>query len=265
MNQASEPVRDDELHAFVDAQIDAARVPAVLAWLQAHPEAAARVLQWQAQRVGLRQLARAIDVGETPAALTDVVVAAAARARRRSRWPQAAAVLLLVTAAVAGGRYWERTATHDAPAAMAASPAFVRDAVAAHAVFVPDQRHPVEVTAADEAHLVQWLSRRLGAPLKLPSLARYGYQLLGGRLLPGQGTPRAQFMYENAQGARVTLYVAVFEPGQAPDATAFRSLRSGGEESFFWVEDRFGYALSGNVDGHQMQALAREVHGQLER
>lgn len=182
-------------------------------------------------------------------------------------------MLLLVTAALAGGRYWERTertqrtaaATAEPPAAMAASPAFVHDAVLAHAVFVPDKRHPVEVSAADEAHLVQWLSRRLGSPLKVPSLARYGYRLLGGRLLPGQGTPRAQFMYENAQGSRVTLYVAVFEPGQAPDAAAFRSVRTGGEESFFWVEDRFGYALSGNAGGPDMQALAREVHGQLER
>ncbi|HOM14615.1 MAG TPA: anti-sigma factor [Rubrivivax sp.] len=268
MSEVSERVDDDELHAFVDAQIDAARLPAVLAWLQAHPDAAARVLQWQAQRLQLRQLARSIDVGDTPAALTDAVALAAARARRRTRrtlWPQAAAVLLLVAAALAGGRYWERWAAADAPAALAASPAFVHDAVLAHAVYVPDKRHPVEVGASDEAHLVQWLSRRLGSPLKVPSLARYGYRLLGGRLLPGEGTPRAQFMYENAQGSRVTLYVAVFEPGQAPDAAAFRSVRTGGEESFFWVEDRFGYALSGNAGGPDMQALAREVHGQLAR
>lgn len=76
---------------------------------------------------------------------------------------------------------------------------------------------------------------------------------------------RAQFMYENTQGLRVTLYVAVFEPGQAPDSTSFRSARVGDEEAFYWIEDRFGYALSGNVNGPDMQALAREVYGQLER
>jgi anti-sigma factor RsiW len=166
---------------------------------------------------------------------------------------------------VAGGRYWGESADPHVPAAMAASPPFVREAVLAHAVFVPEKRHPVEVAASDEAHLVQWLSRRLGAPLKVPSLAKQGYQLLGGRLLPGDGTPRAQFMYENAQGSRVTLYVAVFEKGQAPDSVSFRSVRVGGEESFYWVEDRFGYALSANVNGTDMQALAREVWGQLER
>ena len=72
-------------------------------------------------------------------------------------------------------------------------------------------------------------------------------------------------MYEDAQGLRVTLYVAVFEPGQARESTSFRSARVGDEEAFYWIEDRFGYALSGNVNGPDMQALAREVYGQLER
>jgi anti-sigma factor RsiW len=193
------------------------------------------------------------------------VTNAAARVRRRAVWQQAAAVLLLVTLGVTGGHYWGQSEALQMPATMATSPAFVREAVLAHAVFVPEKRHPVEVAAADEAHLVQWLSRRLGAQLKVPSLAKEGYKLLGGRLLPGDGTPRAQFMYENAQGTRVTLFVAVFDKGQAPDAVSFRSVRIGGEESFYWVEDRFGYALSANVDGSDMQALAREVYAQLER
>ena len=264
MSDPTDRVDVSELHAFVDGQIDASRLPAVLAWLHAHPDDAARVLQWQAQRVQLRQMARAIDLDETPAVMNDVVSRAAAGTRRRTLWQRAAAVMLLVAAGVAGGRYWGQIAYLDAPT-MAASPSFVRDAVLAHAVFVPEKRHPVEVTASDEAHLVQWLSRRLGSPLKVPSLARHGYRLLGGRLLPGEGTPRAQFMYENAQGARVTLYVTVFEPGQTPDSTAFRSVQSAGEESFYWVEERFGYALSGNVNGPDMQALARDVYAQLER
>jgi anti-sigma factor RsiW len=265
MSEPAVRISDEELHAFVDAQIDASRLPAVLSWLEADPADAARVLQWQAQRVQLRQMARAVDPGGTPAALASVVTNAAASVRRRVVWQQAAAVLLLVTLGVTGGRYWGESALPQVPLAVAASPSFVREAVLAHAVFVPEKRHPVEVTAADEAHLVQWLSRRLGAPLKVPSLAKQGYRLLGGRLLPGDGTPRAQFMYEDAQGARVTLYVAVFDKGQAPDAVSFRSVRVGGEESFYWVEDRFGYALSANVDGPDMQVLAREVYGQLER
>ncbi|HJV95893.1 MAG TPA: anti-sigma factor [Albitalea sp.] len=255
---------DDELHAFVDGQLTPERVPAVLAWLHAHDDAAARVAQWQAQRLQLRQMARAIELDDSPPALTGVVLRAAGRARRRTAWQQAAAAAVLLAVGVTAGRWWGPLGS-AAPPTLAASPEFVREAVIAHAVFVPETRHPVEVAAAEEAHLVQWLSRRLGAPLKAPSLVARGYRLLGGRLLPGEDAPRAQFMYENAQGARVTLFVAVFPPGHAPAQTSFRSVRDSSGESFYWVEDRFGYALSMQPGAPDMQALAREVHAQLTR
>ncbi len=272
-------VTDDELHAFVDGQLAAARVAPVLDWLQAHPRDAARVVEWQAQRLHLRRLAREIDVGTTPPALTEVVRRAAGVARRRfGAWQAAAAALLLavgLVGGVAGARWWAQWAASDVASvagrangnavATPASPVFVREAALAHAVFVPEKRHPVEVTAADEAHLVQWLSRRLGTPLKVPSLAERGYRLLGGRLLPGADAPRAQFMYENTQGQRVTLFVAVFAADRAPADTSFRSLRNAAGESFYWVENRFGYALSADIDASSMQALARDVYEQLPR
>ena len=74
---------------------------------------------------------------------------------------------------------------------------FVRQAAGVHAVYQPEQRHPVEVGAARQDHLVQWLSKRLGRPLKVPVLSTQGFELVGGRLLPGDASARAQFMYQN--------------------------------------------------------------------
>lgn len=269
MNPSPDPIRDDELHAFVDGLLAPERAPAVLAWLGAHAGDAARVAEWQAQRLALRQLARQLELGEAPAALTERVRREAGGTpphglRRAPLWTQAVAALLLLAIGVAGGWGWgRRAAGADALLAAGAAPAFVHEAWAAHAVFVPETRHPVEVAAADQAHLVQWLSRRLGAPLKVPSLVAEGYQLLGGRLLPGDGVPRAQFMYQDAGGTRVTLYVAVFAPGQGPAETAFRSAREGDGETFYWVDDRFGYALSGQIPAARLQRLARAVYTQL--
>jgi len=45
-----------------------------------------------------------------------------------------------------------------------------RRAAIAHVVYSPEVRHPVEVGADQEAHLVTWLSKRLGAPLKVPGI-----------------------------------------------------------------------------------------------
>jgi anti-sigma factor RsiW len=267
MNESPEPVPVDDLHAFVDGQLPAARVAAVLAWLQAHGDDAERVRQWQAQAMQLREIARNVDLGHGGDAITATVLSAARRDRQRRGWVQAAAVALLLTLGAAGGHYTASrpdTAPEQAAGAGLVTPGFVREAALAHAVFVPEKRHPVEVAAADEAHLVQWLSRRLGATLKVPTLAASGYHLLGGRLLPGEGSPRAQFMYENNQGRRMTLYVAVFDPGHGPGQTAFRATHDGDQAAFYWVDERFGYALSADAGAADVMAIAREVYAQLE-
>jgi anti-sigma factor RsiW len=250
----ADPVRDEELHAFVDAQL-------VVDWLQSHADDTARVAAWQAQRLELRRLHRGLDVGPTPDALTRSVPG-----RRPWRWPLATAAVLLLGVGLGAGWVAARVMPGGGVAAPAATGrAFAHDAAIAHAVFAPEVRHPVEVAAADEAHLVQWLGRRLGMSLQAPVLQPQGFRLLGGRLLPGPQSPCAQFMYEDAKGRRVSLYLTVFTAGEAPRETAFRAVRSGAVESFYWVEGRFGYALSGELPADELMALAREAYRQLAR
>jgi len=270
MTETDALVSNDELHAFVDGHLDAARVAAVLQYLQQHPEAAVRAAHWHAQRMALRRLHRNADVGPTPDALVRTVKQ---RRPRWNPWMQAAAAILLVLAGAIGMQAWQ--ASGHAPAIQAAAtPQFVRDAATAYAVFAPEVRHPVEVPAQEEAHLVQWLSRRLGRPLSAPDLQGQGFHLLGGRLLPGEPAAsataaaantaaRAQFMYEDARGRRVTLYVAVFPPGIAPQETAFRSVKSGNGMTFYWVDNGYGYALNGDLPAAELQHLAGGVYDQL--
>ncbi|HSI60426.1 MAG TPA: anti-sigma factor [Ideonella sp.] len=268
MSERDDPVTEDELHAFVDGQLELARLDAVLAWLGSHPDDAVRVAHWHAQRLQLRQLHRAVDAGAAPEAMAQTVLRAASPASaRRPAWMQAAAAVLVLGVGLglgtAGGRW--SAAQQRSETLATAPPAFVRDAALAHAAFSPETRHPVEVAAAEEAHLVQWLSRRLGQPLKAPQLQDRGFRLLGGRLLPGDPSPRAQFMYEDARGRRVTLYVTVFPADKAPAETAFRAVHEGSLESFYWVESRFGYALAADLPSADLMALARDVYAQLSR
>ncbi|MBN3807150.1 anti-sigma factor, partial [Paraburkholderia sp. Ac-20336] len=109
--------------------------------------------------------------------------------------------------------------------------------------------------ASEEEHLINWLSKRLNRPLSVPSLQEYGYALVGGRLLPGEAGPAAQFMYENAAGARLTLYVT----GIARNETAFRLLRDGNRRTFYWVNDGMGYALSGAIAEGKLRTIAIDV------
>ena len=84
-------------------------------------------------------------------------------------------------------------------------------------------------------------------------------------MLPGQGgEARALFMYESAAGERVTLHVSALGDGAGQD-TAFQFTRVGETETFYWVDRRMGYALSGNLARERLAVLADAAYRQLPR
>jgi anti-sigma factor RsiW len=258
---------DAELHAYVDGQLDASRRAAVEARLATDAEAARRAREWSEQRDALRGLHAELLEEPIPEHLLHAGEQLHHRSSRLAHWQRwggmAASVVLAFALGWGSHLQWEgRCAT---PAAPVSASTFVRQAAVAHAVFAPEVRHPVEVEAAQQQHLVQWLSKRLNRPLKLPSLAAAGYELVGGRLLSGDAGPRAQFMYQNANGERVTLYVGALDGAVAKGLgeTAFRFSNEGGVSSFYWVDQGFGYALSGKLPRQGLLVLAESVYKQL--
>lgn len=248
-------IREAQLHAYVDGELsDDVRV-AVEAHLREHEEQAEQVRAWRAQNEALHR--RFDAVLDEP---HDLRLPPAAIERRRNRWRGSAfAIAASLLLGVAIG-YVGRAAV-DRPSASQSLP---RQALAAHAVYVAEVRHPVEVGAAEHKHLLAWLSKRLAAPLRAPDLQAAGFALLGGRLLPPAGevgsAPVAQLMYENAQGKRLTLLVRR-EPTHAD--TAFRFVNHGATNVFYWFDGPFGYALSGEVERDALASLARLVYQQL--
>jgi anti-sigma factor RsiW len=93
-----------------------------------------------------------------------------------------------------------------------------------------------------------------------PALSLLGYELIGGRLLPGDKGPVAQFMYGSASGQRLTLYVTREIAGQD---TAFRFAKDGPVNVFYWVEDGFGYAISAGTNRDELLKVSQEVYRQL--
>src|SRR4029079_17987040 len=120
---------------------------------------------------------------------------------------------------------------------------------------------PGEVVAEREAHLTAWLSKRLGTPLKVPQLGALGYGLVGGRLLPGERGPVAQFMYQDTKGMRLTLYVRLNQDDSRE--TAFRFAQESGVSVFYWLDRKLGSALSGEVDKAELLRVATAVYRQL--
>lgn len=141
---------------------------------------------------------------------------------------------------------------------------FARRAAVAHAVYSPEVRHPVEVGADQEQHLVTWLSKRLGVKVSAPKLEEAGMALVGGRLLPGESGPVAQFMYQTQNGRRLTLYVRAESSKQRE--TAFRYARENSVGVFYWIDRECSYALaSADLGRDELLHVATLVYKQLEQ
>jgi anti-sigma factor RsiW len=168
----------------------------------------------------------------------------------------AASILALIVGAAAG---WFGRGYRDARQDGAVS--FASRAITAHEVFAVEVRHPVEVGADEEAHLVKWLTKRIGGTVRAPNLQSAGFHLVGGRLLASDFGPAAQLMYEDAGGRRLTLYLTRDANGQV---TAFRYQVHGKTGAFYWLDGALGYALIGEVDRDELLRLARLCYEQYE-
>ena len=260
------PITEAELHAFVDGQLTPERQREIEAALAQRPEEAQRVQSYRDQKRALRALFDPVLDETLPPRLLNA-------ARPSAPWYAQRWVAGLAIALISGAAGWGlHGALRPAAPSLAAAASFAQRAAVAHAVYTPEQRRPVEVDAAHEDQLVTWLSKRMGAPMKPPHLQALGYALEGGRLLPGGQGPVAQFMYRDAGGRRLTLYVSneISDLSGAASGsrggsaeTAFRFAREGQVNVFYWIEGRFGYALSADADKSVLTDVAREVYRQL--
>jgi anti-sigma factor RsiW len=248
-------ITEAELQAYADGRLEPERRRAVDAWLAARPEEAERIADY-------RKLAEALRSAYDPVfgeALPSRFI------RTKIHWRRHALVAgwTLVGLLIGGIAGWQlRDAQRTPPPAADFGAVMARRAAIAHATYSPEVRHPVEVGADQEAHLVAWLSKRLGAPLRAPKLEEIGYGLVGGRLLPGDNGPVAHFMYQTQKGTRITLYVRTEATGNRE--TAFRYAEEGRVRVFYWVDRKLGYALSSaDISKDDLFKVANAVYQQL--
>jgi len=264
---------DDELHAWLDGRLTDEQRRAVDARLEMDPVACATLAAYRRQAQALRALHRTLLDEPVPPSLQAAAQRLADTSQRTSQWwrwgGMAAAFALVFATGWLEHGLWQARQGPDVAALKSRGPAqeFVRQASLAHAVYAPEVRHPVEVGAVQQEHLVQWLSKRLARPLKVPDLSAQGYELVGGRLLPGENGARAQFMFQAPGGERVTLYLGALEAGAdaaSRQETAFSFSGTGPVPGFYWVDQGFGYALTGPLSREKLLQLAQAVYRQLQ-
>jgi anti-sigma factor RsiW len=250
------PVTEADLQAYADGKLPEERRAAVAAWLAAHPDDAERIESYRHLAEELRSTYQDVLDEPVPEHLEHAVRPGSAR--------RVALVggLVALAAALGGIAGWQLHAMRVTAPSADVAVVLARRAAVAHAVYSPEVRYPVEVRADQEAHLVTWLSKRLGTQLRAPKLESVGYSLMGGRLLPGENGPVAHFMYQSDRGARVTLYVR--SDMASNRSTAFRYAREGNVGVFYWVDSKIGYALSSaDLSKEDLLNVANAAYQQL--
>lgn len=275
------PVTEADLHAYVDGVLPATRDAEIAAYLQARPDELQRLQAYRAQNASLRALFNPVLDEALPSALSRSMdeqkarvasVAAPSAVAASWGWQRLAAGLAI--AFVSGSAGWMlhgqsdsgmQVADNSRPALPAVQKVsgLAHQAAIAHVVYSPDVRRPVEIGADQEDQLVAWLSKRIGNQIRPPKLGKLGYELIGGRLLPGESGPVAQFMYHDTTGQRLTLYVST-EQVHNKD-TGFKFAQEGPVNVFYWIDGKFGYALSAGINKGELARIATAVYEQLEK
>jgi len=248
-------ITEADLNAYLDGELQPAERAALEAYLADHPAERQRVAAWRDQAATLRALYGHVAEEAPPARLSPHRLAAGRRRRMSRAVTAAAAAVVLVTFGGVGGWIGRGLVMPDA-----VETTLVSEAEAAHALYTPEVLHPVEVNGQDGAHLSKWLSRRLDRTLVIPDLSSEGFSLVGGRLLPGATSAAALLMYENRDGARVTLYVVP----NAGKETAMRFSAGDGLAAVSWRAEALGCVLVGNLPRETLLNLAKASYGSLD-
>lgn len=244
------PLSDEELIAYFEGALFPEAAASVEARLASDPQAQAKLADWAQQNTDLRALFSAPDSTPIPSRLTDTLRAAP----ERPPYLRVAAIAGLLLIGAAGG-WLGHAARHPTPATLTLAQA----AITAHDTYVVEVVHPVEVPATQRAHMDAWMSKRMGTKMQPPDLSAAGFSLMGGRILPSSDSPAGLYMYENADGLRITLYVA-HQPG---NDSAFQFAGQDSTQSLQWSDNGLGYALTGPLPREQLKDMAKTAYDQL--
>lgn len=285
MSDPTMPIGEEDLHAYVDGTLSDERRVDVERALEQNPELATRVSDYfslnsmfheRYDRVLNEPVPKRLQAAAGAAASASATAPAPAPVPRRwwvaANWPQFAgmAAALVMGIGIGVGTHMGQdviaptAANHSntRPVSADSSEMFAHQAAVAHVVYMPAVDRPAEMSADDhEQDFVQWLSNRLGTNVHPPILSKSGFELSGGRLLPGADGPTAQFMYRGQNGERVTLCISHRQANS--NTTAFKLYQDGPVNVFYWVDGDFGYAVSGGIDRAQLLQLSHDVYSQL--
>jgi anti-sigma factor RsiW len=268
MSDQQTPISEEEIHAYVDGTLSDERRDHVERAIELNPALAARVSDYFSLNNMFHERYDRVLTEPVPARLR---MPEKRRWMSAANWPQfagmAAALVLGIGIGVGTNMGkdvpmpWTNASSSMRPVSADGSEGLARQAALAHVVYMPAVDRPSEIGKDREQEFVQYLANKLGTDVRPPMLMKSGFELTGGRLLPGDDGPVAQFMYRSVKGERLT--VCISHRKASANTTAFKLYQDGPVNVFYWVDGDYGYAVSGGIDRKVMLELSHDIYAQL--
>lgn len=245
---------DPDLQAYVDGKLSPEAFAAVEARLAADTSARSATASWRHHRELVRDAAEALDVGppDIHTAALERELARRLGARRRRDFVYSPLLRQIAASVAIFGFGWF---SHQGYVGLTRQdqPGYLNEAVAAHQNFAYDAVRPVEFSPREMETALAWLSEKMERKLESPKLEALGLEVVGARLVSTSEGPAGLFIYEEANGERLSVLLAA----HAPDApmVSLRMIRDGDQSVAYWSDETLDYA----VLGRQSSALLTEV------
>ncbi len=208
-------------------------------------------------------LVRHIKQGPGAAPRNDRIAAAAPRQVRHKLWPRAlAASLALLLVGGSTGFIIGKASTDGAqPLSAVAARTWLDDIADYHRIYARQEKHLVEVPAAQADTIRTWLSESVGVSFRLPDLQTEGLTFEGARLLVAAGKPVAQLMYKTEDGDVVAICFLKSKPGST-DTPKSESIRDD-LAMISWQKSGASYVVVGSSANANLRELAERVSGEI--
>ncbi len=242
------------LHAFADGELEAHERDDVERRLAQEPDARSLLDAVRREKAALHAVYDPILNEAVPPAL--LAAARTAPQARRAPWMAIAASAVFLTLGASVGWMGARVSGPDELEMMS------KRALVAHEVYANDAKHSVEVSAAESDQLQTWLTKRIGAKVVIPDLADRGFTFVGGRLLAAEERPAGQLLFEDESKHKVAVFVTLNANHRD---VPMQMEQRGNLWGCYWLDGKFGLAVTGDLPKEEVLALAQDVYDQLEK
>jgi anti-sigma factor RsiW len=238
-------ISDEELHGFIDGELDAARSAEIAGLIDSDPVLAEQVAAFRHDKERLARIYGPLAEWPLP---NKVLRRIEERTRptpaflsMRTITALAASLILIITLWLT---YPNLTGPNEE--------AIITEALAAReGTLVPEQVFPSGAVSAPGKRN-RLLTDALDIPLKAPDLTRMGYNLASIRIYSGVAGGKAiEINYRNAKGTRFNLYL---RHPSSPER--FDVIEQGKLRICIWQDDELGAVMTGEMSAGEMLRLA---------